>query len=543
MSGSAGVGRRAGPVACVALLSALLASGLLWDRDWGFHLATFERLVAERALPRQDAFSYASDWPYEPVHLLFQLALGAAFHACGTGGVALVRVLAAVAIGLALHGALRRRGLGPWAAAGLTLLVQAGGAYRLVERPHLATTLGLVLLLDALLAWRERGLERPARLVPLLLLWANTHPGAVYGVVTAWGFVLAEAARAGLGWRGAQPAMRVRALAVWVGLGTLATFLNPLGPGLYPYLLRQDGVRELGIRELKPVWEAGLVPLLGAGVLALGGLLLLRRAPRLLRRDPTLLGASLAFGLLGAFVSREVPLALVVLALTVAPEVARVVAAHRPLVRALTLGLVLAPALLGVVDQVQPARRLGRWPGGLDPWVYPETAADWLLEHRPRGPLYNTNAVGSYLLHRLWPHYQVYSDGRIPMFVTAMREERDFARVEARWDPQVLVVDFAHRELEWHPCEQTAGFAERWVLVHVSAAAKVYLRREGANAALAEQFGYRHLRYKGRWWTGRVSSRGGVPVPVHGDPAALATEVERARSLDPHAARWLPPPG
>jgi hypothetical protein len=495
--------------ALVALGCALLVSGPLWDRDWGFHLATFERTVEERRLPRDDVFSYTAERPYEPVHLLFQVAAGLSVRALGLDGLWLLRLGASVTIGLALHGALRRRGAGPWAAAALTLLVQAGGAYRLVERPHLATTLGLVLLLDALLAWRDRGLERPWRLVPLLWAWACTHPGVVFGVLTMWGFLTVEALRG----------RSARSLAGVLVVATLATLANPLGPELYPYLLRQDEVRDLSIRELAPVWSAAAWPSrLAIGLLALGALLALRRRAL----DPTLGGACLAFAALGIYINRELPLALIVLALLLAPRVrGRSCAAF---------ALALVPVAIVAGRQVERAVTLGR----VDATVYPITAADWLERHRPQGRLWNSNGVGSYLEWRLWRHgVQVYSDGRIPLFARALVDEKgDFRRVEERWRLEVLVVDFAHRQDQVPPAEATPDFQARWALVHVAGAAKVYLRRGGPNDALIERFGYRQLAFFGRHAVRRAEGF---------DAATLAAEIARARAADPWAARWLPP--
>lgn len=521
-------------MALVALVSALLASGPLRDRDWGFHLATFERIVAERRLPVDDTFSYTAERPYEPVHVLFQLAAGGLSRALGDErGIGVLRLALAVAIGAALFGALRRRGLGGWSAAALTLVVQAGGAFRLVERPHLVTTLGLVLLLDALLAWRERALHRPLRLVPLLWVWANAHgPGVVFAVLTAWGFLALEALRG-------RP--RLGGLLLCVVLGTLATLLNPLGPDLYAYLLRQDEVRDLAITELRPLWVmSSPLPVLGAGLFVLGAALVARR-PR--RVDPTLALAAAAFGGLALYISREVSLALVPLAFVVAPALRA--ARWSPRAGRAAFALALVPAALLVGREVRAGLALGRWPGGLDPACHPVSCADWILEHRPRGRLYNTNAVGSYLERRLVPaRYRVYSDGRIPMFAQALRAESDFAALEARWAPDILVIDFTHGERYVPPCEQSPGFAGRYALVHVGGAAKLYLRRGGENDALIERFAYRHLRYLGRFWPGRAlwdDRRGFVyPVPPPAHTAEFAAEVARARREDPWAARWLP---
>jgi len=42
----------------------------------------------------------------------------------------------------------------------------------------------------------------------------------------------------------------------------------------------------------------------------------------------------------------------------------------------------------------------------------PEKAADFLLEHKLDGPIFNTYEIGGYLLWRLYPHYRVFIDPR-----------------------------------------------------------------------------------------------------------------------------------
>jgi hypothetical protein len=47
---------------------------------------------------------------------------------------------------------------------------------------------------------------------------------------------------------------------------------------------------------------------------------------------------------------------------------------------------------------------------------FPAAAADWILENRPAGNLYNTYGWGGYLIWRLFPDYRVYIDGRADLY-------------------------------------------------------------------------------------------------------------------------------
>jgi hypothetical protein len=45
-------------------------------------------------------------------------------------------------------------------------------------------------------------------------------------------------------------------------------------------------------------------------------------------------------------------------------------------------------------------------------WKYPEATANFILEHKLKGRIYNTYGQGGYLIWKLWPHQQVFLDGR-----------------------------------------------------------------------------------------------------------------------------------
>lgn len=515
------------PAALLVLVwSLLVAWSPLRDLDWGWHLATFERWMREGRLPWDDRFAWGSEGAYEPVHCLFQLAIGWLHRGLGLSGLVLFKALLQAAIGLALLGLLRMQRLGPWTAAALTLLVLAGSTSRLLVRPHLFTTLGLVLLLWLLLRARDRD-RHPWPLVPLLALWACAHPGVVFGALTVGGFALAEA-----GWhlldraRGRSPrvpAARALRLAVWSAVALLATGLNPLSFDLYPYLLaHRDMQGSIEVAELRGLFahtERGIPVshLLVAGLWVLGALAALRRPRRL---DRTLTPLALCFAVLGVVVAREAPLALIALACALAPTLRPPPRASRRTQTVLLALLLVAPGL-ALLERARQG-----FGGGLAPGAYPEGPAEWILRHEPRGRLWNTNYTGGYLVWRLasapdGPLWQVHTDGRMPMFTRALREARDFPALEARYRPEILVLDWTPGARTFYPFEADPDFRRRWVMVHVSAGGKVFLRREGPNAALAARFAYPALRFLGRTAVG------------DGEREALLRDLERARAEDP----------
>jgi hypothetical protein len=297
----------------------------------------------------------------------------------------------------------------------------------------------------------------------------------------------------------------------------------------------------LSVNELQPLFQ---LPINGSHilptVLILGGLFLVIRFRRVI--DPTVTLASLAFCVLGGVVARELPLALIVLALALARPLAFALRRVAPPTRRLLFAVAVLPVFSGVAEHT-------KFRFGVSPRTTPVLAADWIQRHQPQGRLYNTNAIGGYLVYRLAPRsadgggYRVYSDGRMPIFYEALTLAKDFAAVEARYAPEILVVDWhSPSPFLFQSCEVVDGFHARYALVHVSTGAKVYVRRGGPNDALIAAQGYEHLTYLGDFWPGRRRSRSGrlvQPLPDPIDGAAFRAEVERARRADP-GLRHLP---
>jgi hypothetical protein len=149
-------------------------------------------------------------------------------------------------------------------------------------------------------------------------------------------------------------------------------------------------------------------------------ILALVAAPLLMRRPVPLTRVLLAvfFGFAALRSMRHVPL----FALTAIPLLAAQLdglTAGRPTVRAtprfarwlnpLLLGLTLLAVGLRFVSvlQEQPKSEAEN---------YPQATADWILENRPAGNLYNTYGWGGYLIWRLYPEYPVYIDGRADVY-------------------------------------------------------------------------------------------------------------------------------
>ena len=50
--------------------------------------------------------------------------------------------------------------------------------------------------------------------------------------------------------------------------------------------------------------------------------------------------------------------------------------------------------------------------------AFPKAAADWIIENKPEGKMFNAYNFGGYLIWKLYPEYQVYIDGRADLYGT-----------------------------------------------------------------------------------------------------------------------------
>ncbi len=129
---------------------------------------------------------------------------------------------------------------------------------------------------------------------------------------------------------------------------------------------------------------------------------------------------------------------------------------------------------------------------GLERGFYPVREAEWILREKPPGPLWNSNGAGGYLLWKLEPEknpqWKVYTDGRQPLFRTAL--QRTLPDVDRLFAPNLLVIDPRSIPYEADFVHLSAPFA----LVHFSDGGRTYVRDVPANAAWTAK-AYRHVGF------------------------------------------------
>ena len=168
---------------------------------------------------------------------------------------------------------------------------------------------------------------------------------------------------------------------------------------------------------------------------------------------------------------------------------------------------------------------------GVAPDVFPEGAARFIQGTEARGPLFNSQDFGGYLLWSLYPVHRVFmhsdfqnsvvSDHLVARFFQSEQDPATFDALVADYRIELLVLP-----------NQSASWAfvaadPRWALLHWDQVASVYARRGGVNAPLIAARELRLTRY---------AADLSYLVPLARDPgrfAAAAAELRRLAAEDP----------
>jgi hypothetical protein len=449
-----------------ALMLLVLVSGVRRIRapDYWWQLATGRWIVENGRIPDVDVFTYTvKGAPYLDIHWLFQLGLYAVHRLGGHDAVvlaktALVGLLAAV---MASVGFRRDRLFVTAFGVGLALVAAND---RLLARPELTS----FVLLAAILALLERDTRRRdawvAAVLPLQLLWVNSHGLYALGIALCGIYTAGAAVQR---WRGTADTRDVARLGLLTALVLLASFASPhpVSGALYPLMQlgmisppgMTDGPR-FAIGELTPFWLSATTLGTAAPTLLLA-LLCGAALAADWRHDEARVQHGLvfvAFGGLFVLANRNAA----VFAIVAGPLLVRSAQGwldRRPLAPRWrsAAGLVVALVLLGACADLASGRFYDRVHGYHEPGLgtidlfVAEDAVDWIERERPPGPIAHSMVLGGYVSWRLFPAYRPMIDGRLEVFGPrtisrlVLRDVAAFRRLDAEYHFGVVVLTAA----------------------------------------------------------------------------------------------------
>ena len=499
-------------VVTAALAGAVLGLFEIANTSIGWHLATGDWILANRAFVHADPFSFTSGGaPWIDHEWLFQVGVSIMHSLGGPAALVALRALTIAILAVLLLVVGVRSGLSPAAALVLSLGCVAGARGRFFVRPELVTLLivptGVWLFLR-----REQRLSAIwlVALAALMVVGANAHGGALVVPLLLVGILAAEVVQMVLAkrWHRGTVIGGLAGIATTVG----ALLINPYGWHLFTVPARLSHLVNLD-HIPNPEWispSLAQAPILYAALAATVVVLTLRER-RFAYWALLLMSSVLALRHI-----RNVGLFFVLLPLIVAPALAtwRVLAASKEESRydqrRANLLAVVAVFVLALSLAIAPQPRFGI---GFAAGYYPDSACSFLdAEDLPTAQLYNDVRFGGYLIHRYGPERQVFQDDRNEIHeqlllriwkifrssdVSAWSEllaghETDTALV--RYHPPIRVTDPAGNDLGLRGFSTLWFPARDWALVYWDDLAMVFVRRNTAPARLLERHEYQVLR-------------------------------------------------
>lgn len=523
-----------------------------YDEWW--HLATGEYILSTRAVPVRDVFSFTAAGNRWVTHeWLFEVAIAAGYRLGRIPAVLLIRTLIVLTGLLLTVATLRRLHVDRIIAAPLLVLASFMVTFRSFARPHVATEALLAGYLLALLAVQRsaapaRNMRRLWLLLPLQIVWANLHAGAVFGPLLVALFALGEGTQAVLArrwprqWSAAFSVPQAGMLLLLSLALTGASLANPSTWRVlhYPIFLAGNRTFTGAITELQsPVlpdyrgsdFFVSLVILVVTGIASL-----------VMARRRSLSGSLVfaAFGTAALLAVRNIPL----FGLAAVPFVGDWFQSRLPRltpVRRRILQVMIASTIAAVLALV--VTRGVRLPGGtrrpmfgVEAGRFPVGAAQFIRNHISGNTL-NTMEFGGYLIWRWFPERRVFCDGRLDVYGPEFFEQYRRALWSGpQFDTIVTRYSITNCILAWPPDleERTEKYLGRtlalrpdWRLVYWDDVALVYVCRDSANIALAESLGYRALLPMLLWPGGTDSVPAGQTL----------AEAQRAVDMSPGSAR------
>jgi hypothetical protein len=385
------------------------------DPDLWWHLQTGQDIVASRAIPQTDIYSFTkagSEWVTH--EWLSEVVIYAIYRVSGWAG--LLFVFSGFITG-AFYLVYRRCIGKPYIAAFAILLAVAASSPLFGVRPQMITLLLASTFIALLTNYSNDGKSRPLYwMVPLMLLWVNLHAGYALGLGLIGLYMVSVALDR-------KFALVPRLLMTLIACVAVVP-LNPNGLRMFSYPL--ETLRSPSMAAFIQEWASPnfhqpmFVPLalflfLLVAVLALS-------TKRLRASEVFLLFVT---GLAALRSARHIPIFALIAAPMFAQQVWELMLAHgwelrlsapqgsEPRTAVLfAVLLLLAPAVLDFAL----IKHFVTNQAAYEAKNYPQAAVNFLESKKLPGPIYNRYGWGGYLIRRFHGAYPVYIDGRADVY-------------------------------------------------------------------------------------------------------------------------------
>lgn len=429
---------------------------LLADADIGWHIRNGDHILTSHSVPQVDYFSYTmSGRPWYAWEWLYDVGIAGIHKLAGLNGVVLSSALIFALIFMLLFRLTLKSSGNLLVALALTLLAGMASSVHLLARPHLLTWLFTLVYFKQLYSYQSGERKRLLILPALMLMWVNLHGGFLAGIALIGLFLAANLWTQWTTSHGqlrAAAAGRVRHLVMVLLLSAAATMFTPYSYRLYGHLYHYLGNKFLmeHIAEFQspdfhalPVKAFALLLIAAVAALAI-------QAKRATAVNVLLVIFSMWMGL---YATRNIPLASILLALTLAPIIAaslrhasndldlalwlRNSAArlegfsrrmgamelrfNRHLLAAVAVMLVAVASVAGAKSHNKDLAL------HFDEKRVPVKAAEYMAANNIRTHFFASDSWSGYLIYRLYPNVQVMMDDRHDFYGEAY--VRDYLKI------------------------------------------------------------------------------------------------------------------
>ena len=437
------------------------AKTLLGDGDTGWHIRTGEWILAHRAVPQADMFSFTRPGaPWYAWEWLSEVILAVIHRYAGLAGIVLAGALLISLTFALLFRLVARKSGNVIVAIIVTLVAVAGSSIHWLARPHLFTLLFAAVFLTVIERAREGSIQRLALLPLLTLVWTQLHGGFFCGILILLAYAGGEVVNglvAATGEQRAKAFARCQPYFKTLAACSLMTFANPYGFKLHQHIYEYltDNFQFTHVLELLSISFQHPIARFFEPMILVGMAAAFWHARARRFEYVFLLGGWAHLGLMSA---RNIPIYLVVAApvvalalrewieslreAEVAPWICRAAGrfqlkaedvASVDLLPRLHLASVAGLAVMGVI--LFAPNPPNKFKAEYDLKKYPAAALQALRKAGLSQRIFTHDEWGDYLIYKLYPEIRVFVDGRSDFYGAKFDQKYlDVMNVKYDWE-------------------------------------------------------------------------------------------------------------
>ncbi|MCP4363656.1 MAG: hypothetical protein GY796_37125 [Chloroflexi bacterium] len=457
------------------------------DSDLGRHITLGNIILETSTIPTTDIFSHTMQGIFMVPHeWLSQLVFALVHQVAALNGIAWLTAALIAATYAITTITLQQSGVRAFLALAGGIFASVVGAIHTLTRPHLFTLLFFALALLILESYRRQQNGRVLLwLLPLMIIWANTHGAFISGLVLVLLYGLGAVLEKQI-----RPAI---SLFIMLALLLFVSLLNPVGFALlensFAYL-QEDFLVNLTNEYRSPNFHS--ISTWPFAALLLGSLALGWQTGRRLRWTALIL--LLVWTAFALYSARNIPLYGLVAVIILLPEADAWIDDGWPFLGRFLSGtdeaarhtwgwMWAAVTVVSLIWLQAAGAKMDVFQVGntFNPNHFPIAAVNAIENKLPEGVMFNEFSWGGYLLYRLWPEKKVFIDAQTDFYGEELtREFLQIANAETGWEDKL-----DHYDVQWIIIPPTIPLADwlaqttRWEQIYDDETAVIWVRKPG----------------------------------------------------------------